>query len=37
MEDGVLTVTFPRIPLDEKPHHINVAPRAAESELASPR
>ena len=37
MEDGVLTVSFPRIPPAEKPRRVNVAPRAAEPELASPR
>jgi HSP20 family molecular chaperone IbpA len=37
MEDGVLTVSFPRILLEEKPHPINVAPRATEYELASTR
>jgi len=36
MEDGVLTVSFPRIPLDEKPHRVSVAPRTTGSELASP-
>jgi len=37
MEDGVLTICFPRIPPDEKPHRINVAPRTTESEPASSR
>jgi len=35
MEDGVLTVSFPRIPPEEKPRRANLAPRDTGSELAS--